>query len=131
MRVVIGGGPRTGKTTASFGYPQPVRHTDHLISADKDHSLDTQAALVQPWLADRDPWVIEGATAFHALRYWLRAHRHQPGGDTARPADLVIYLRAPLVRTTLEQDVMAKGIATVWRQIRPELERRGVRVQLG
>lgn len=58
-----------------------------------------------------------------ALRKWLL--RNPRGG---KPADLIVVLRMPVEDRIPEQDAMARGVETVWRQIEPELRRRGVTI---
>jgi hypothetical protein len=57
-----------------------------------------------------------------ALRKWLARN---PEGS---PADLVVHLTEPVVERNRGQHVMALGCATVWNEIRPELERRETRI---
>ena len=117
MKRAIVGGPKTGKTTLA---PNAV-HTDSLIGPDgkwtSDHTVVAAQAI---GVLDGD---IEGTRTAHALREWLRMH---PEG---KPVDEVIYLRTPHQPLTRGQHIQTKGIDTVMREIRPELERRGVRIQ--
>ena len=74
-RVVIAGGPRTGKTThanklgAESG--ARVRHTDDLIGR-----LEWSAASqeVSQWFDEPGPWIVEGVAVPRAVRKWLAAH---------------------------------------------------------
>ncbi len=123
-RILIAGGPRTGKTTfadriaASTGLV--ARHTDDLVGR-----LDWSdaSAEVARWMAEDGPWIIEGVAVPRAIRKWLAAHP----GDAA-PADVIVWLPASVVPRTPGQVAMAKGVETVWREVLPELRRRGVPV---
>jgi len=129
-RIVIIGGPRTGKTTLAravvvAGVPHrhtPIRHTDDLIGV-----LDWSAAsqkIADQWLVAPGPWIIEGVAAVRGLRKWLRAH---PMGA---PCDTIIICSHPKVARTDGQERMAKGHDKIWAEIRDDLERRGVRIEL-
>ena len=129
-RIVICGGPRTGKTTLASAVakemwlvtPEPdigerpdpaVRHSDDLIG-----TLDWSAASakVATWLDGPGPWIIEGVALARALRKWREAHPGEPP-----PVDRVIRLTTPHVELSKGQAVMAKGEATVWAEIEPWL----------
>lgn len=119
-RICIAGGPRTGKTTranASAGIAGPVRHTDSLILS---HAWSAASAVVATWFDEPGPWIIEGVAVPRALRKWLEAHR------TGRPCDVVLYLETPKVSLTAGQITMAKGVASVWREVSSALAARGV-----
>lgn len=67
-----------------------------------------------------------------ALRKWLAVnprppHRHLRE-DVTRPCDEIIVLTVAHVELTPGQRSMAKGCATVWAEIEPELRRRGVTI---
>jgi hypothetical protein len=125
MRIIITGGPHTGKTTLAARLAAqikgPVRHTDDLI--DSGRSLDEQAADADRWLALPGPWVIEGVTAAWLLRAWCRAH---PRGRP--PVDRVIVLSRPLTPLTDGQTRMAKGTQTVMAEVVARLKLAGVPV---
>lgn len=117
MRIVIGGGPRTGKTTLadqSFP-PELVRHTDDLIDLGWSEASEAAAA----WMAEPGPWVIEGVAAVRALRKALEA-------SPEAPCDKLVWLRHPHEVLVKGQASMMKGCETVLAQIVDELERRGV-----
>lgn len=123
-RTIIAGVPRAGKTTfaalLSSREGVPVRHTDDLIGA-----LDWGAGSreVAKWFSEPGPWIVEGVACTRALRKWLAAH------PTGRPADRVYWAARPTVALTSGQRVMAKGCETVWREIAPALEARGVDIR--
>jgi hypothetical protein len=136
-RLVIAGGPRTGKTTLAFAIYNGARcptedftmdgvehrglrkfHTDDLI--DLGWSEASEAA--SRWLDEPGPWIVEGVAAVRALRKWLDRN------PTGKPCDAVLYLEQPLVALTDGQARMRLGCRTVWEQIVGELDRRGVSV---
>ncbi len=125
MRILIVGGPRTGKTTLAESMALDsranLRHTDDLIGV-----LDWSAASaeVATWMDSPTPWIIEGVAVTRALRKWLAAY---PDG---KPADKIIYMSKAFVETTTGQGTMAKGVATVWSEILPQLVSRGVEIEV-
>lgn len=127
-RIVILGGPKTGKTTLAgiidcpngepSGFVVPVRHTDDLIhlgwSEASQHVADE-------WLTQPGPWIIEGVAAVRGLRKWHAQHPHQPP-----PVDRVIYLTEPHEPLTSGQRGMATSIENMHREIVPWLLQHGV-----
>lgn len=109
-RVIITGGPRTGKSTFATALAArtglPLRRTDDLIA-----SLDWERQIEQvaTWLASPGPWIIEGCTCVRALRAWLDRY---PGRS---PASTIYWLELPMCARTKGQETQAKGCATVWR----------------
>ncbi len=122
MKLVICGGPRVGKTTLASRIGRDLgctpRSTDALIGktvwGDDSHEVGT-------WFGS-DAFIIEGVTTARALRKWMAAN---PG----KPCDKVVFLGAPVVEQTPGQQRMAKGVTTVFTEILPELEARGVVVE--
>ncbi len=120
-RIIIAGGPRTGKSTlaARLGAELGVapRSTDSLIG-----TLDWSAASleVSTWFDAAGPWVIEGVAAARALRKWLAAH------PTGTPCDRIILLDTPHVELSKGQVGMMKGCRTVWAELVVVLEARGL-----
>lgn len=111
-RIVICGGPRTGKTTLARELEvitaRDPRHTDDLVHL--GWSEASQAAAL--WLDEPGPWIIEGVAMSRALRKWRDAHPGEPP-----PVDKVIRLTTPHVELTKGQAAMAKGEETVWQEI--------------
>ena len=134
-RIVITGGPRTGKTTIaeemalagvpldptfrSHSGPLTVRHTDDLIGV----GWSEASAAVALWFDAPGPWIVEGVAAVRALRKWLAAN---PDG---KPCDVVYWLSEPVVERTPGQISMANGCDTVWRGIVEDLRARGVDIR--
>jgi hypothetical protein len=136
-RIVILGGPRTGKTTLSgvligpepefavFGIP--VRHSDDLIAELAHLGKDAWSEgsrRVTEWLDEPGPWIIEGVALARALRKWREAHPGEPP-----PVDRVIRLTTPHVELSKGQAAMAKGEDHVWREdVEPWLRQHGVSI---
>jgi predicted ATPase len=118
-RTVIIGGPSTGKTTLG-------REMD-------PECYSTDEAMGRPWSAQSDAlaermlqggWTtIEGTAAARGLRKALRAD------PQAKPCDRVIYLSKSRQPLGTGQRRMASAIRTIFREIEPELRRRGVKVE--
>lgn len=119
--ILIAGVPRAGKTTladwVSLKTGFSVRHTDDLANLEwSDASL-----MASTWLDANGSFIVEGVAVPRALRKWLAR-------ATGKPADIVLWLDAPHVALSPGQARMAAGCRTVWNEILPEIERRGVRV---
>jgi hypothetical protein len=120
MRVLITGGPKTGKTTLAMlqgevSGLQPM-HTDDLIAL----GWSEASAAVIPWISRPGPWIIEGVAVPRALRKWFAAN------PTGKPADKVIFLGKPWQELSPGQLAMTKGLVTVWKEVVGELVARGV-----
>lgn len=126
-RVVITGGPRTGKTTMANNMVGPVKHTDDLIAETAHLGKDSwseASRLASLWMDEPGPWVIEGVAASRALRKWREAH---PG--EAPPVDRVIYLETPHEELSKGQASMAKGVAKVHSEVEDWLAMHGVKTE--
>lgn len=128
-RVVVAGGPRTGKTTMAeelrqlVGLGCTVRHTDAL--KEELGWSEVSELVARDWFAKSGPWVVEGVAAVRALRKWL--DRFDEGAGA--PCELLVYLDEFVVPDLKRgQLAMAKGCWTVFDEIREELEAHGVRV---
>lgn len=120
--ILIAGVPRAGKTTlaewVSLKTGFCVRHTDDM--ADREWS---EASLVaSTWLDAPGSSIIEGTAVPRALRKWLAR-------SSGRPCDIVVWCGKPNVALSTGQLTMAKGCLTVWCEVLPELQRRGVRIE--
>lgn len=118
-RVLIVGGPKTGKTTLadqlskSNGYP--VTHTDDFI----EKGWSEASAHVAELLQKPGPWIIEGVAGTRALRKMLN--------QAAKPPDIhVIRLTEPHTARSTGQVTMAKGEQTVWAGIEDKLKELGL-----
>lgn len=118
-RVVICGGPRTGKTTLSKRYTCDVVHTDRMIGKTTWSSISDHLA---DWMLRPGPWVVEGVAAVRALRKLLEANPGQ------KPCDLVIWCRTPKVPLTSKQAAMMKGTERTWREVRAILRQLQVEI---
>lgn len=128
-RILITGGPKTGKTTLALSMALKsrgggrVRSTDSLIA-----TMDWSAASaeVSTWLDDPGPWIIEGVAVPRALRKWLASHPDPAN----KPADQIIVMATARRPLSPGQVAMGKGVDTVWREVEPQLVARGVLVEL-
>lgn len=125
VRVVIIGSPRSGKTTLAEKYGKlhpglPVYHSDAF--KEMEWSKASDAACV--WLESfSGRWLIEGVAMVRSLRKFLERWPDR------KPCDVVMCLWRPFEDLSPGQASMAKGCRTIFDEIRPELERRGVRIQ--
>jgi hypothetical protein len=127
--VIIAGSPRSGKTTLADALAKrlglTLGHTDDLVPT---HGWSDASAEVAHWMAGTSlfrpgfrPSLIEGTTAIRAARKFMAA---DPAG---KPCDLVVWM--PYPRVPLEkpgQRSMAAGCLTVYNEILPQLQARGV-----
>lgn len=116
-RVVIVGGPRTGKTTLAG---EGALHTDDLI-----HLGWSEASqfVCDDWLTQPGPWIVEGVATARALRKALKA---RPG---VKPCDEIWLCVHPVVELSRGQASMAKGVDKVWSEICPALTTLGVKIE--
>jgi adenylate kinase family enzyme len=130
MRLLIAGVPRAGKTTLAKTIVRTLpcslivmgpRSTDDLIAL----GWSAASERVATWFDAPGPWCIEGVAIPRALRKWFATH------SAGRPCDEIRWLGTPRVPLTSGQAAMAKACETVWDEVRPELERRGVRIVWG
>ena len=126
MRIIICGGPRTGKTqlakhlSLKFGIPT-YRCTDpQALGGDAlDHTelpererWSAISADVSEWFDEPGPWIIEGVAAIRALRKW---HKNNPEG--APPCDKCLYLSDAKAEQSKGQQTMSKAVHSVLREI--------------
>jgi hypothetical protein len=99
-----------------------LHHGEELVGL--EWSLGSQRA--SEWLDEPGPWICENVSMARALRKWLL--RNPISG---KPADVIVNLKHPVEDRVPGQDRMARGCETVFREIAPELLRRGVRIVEG
>ncbi len=123
MKLLITGGPNTGKTTYAntFREQHPVFHADDLAHLGWSESSE---ALSQ-WFDREGDWVIEGVSVPRALRKWLMRN----ADNSLKPCDVVHWCTVPKAEVTKGQRSMLKGLQTVWNEIVWELTRRGVEIR--
>lgn len=118
-RIAIIGPPRAGKTTEALRLGKElglqVHHADDLISL----GWSEASAELARRMSAAESGVFEGVAVVRAMRKMLAA-------DGGRPVDRVIMLATPRVELEEGQRRMALGHETVWKEIAPELSRRGV-----
>lgn len=130
-RILITGGPRTGKTVLadqmahalaelSPAHTAVLRHTDSLIGT---HDWSQASAQVACWFDEPGPWIIEGVAVPRALRKWRTNHPNE-----APPVDRVIYLREAHQDLTAGQQRMAVGVRTVWAEVADWIEENNVEI---
>lgn len=135
MRIAICGGSRCGKTT--LGTKLAVDLGVHLLSTGKrstaDNLISTDNYKGAPWeaipdivipkLEELEDWILEGTQATRVLRRWLRTRYEHVRLDE------VYWLDRPFVPRSKGQQTQAKGIATVWADVRPLLLRKGIPIR--
>lgn len=147
MRIVVIGGPRTGKTTyatklaremgvhlASCG--KRTENESGLVSTDnygRDSKVGGFSRERAVWdalptevirdLRKRDSFVLEGTQAARVLRRWLRESPDEP------KIDKVLVFDKPWVERNAGQQAMAKGVRTILRDLRPLLDSAGIPVE--
>ncbi len=118
-KVLILGGPKTGKSTRAQGMGTPVLNTDHL----RDRGWGEDSAEVAQWMNKPGSWVIEGTAVVRGLRKWMTQNP-----DARLDGVEIVALNRPYGMRSEGQERMAKGCDTIWGQIRADAVRRGARV---
>lgn len=116
-KVLIIGGPKTGKTTHARSYGLPVMNTDHLANT---MAWGEDSAEVAKWLEKDESCVIEGTAVVRGLRKWMALHPNQ----SLDGIEVVNLTRAHQPQSD-GQARMDKGVQTIWGQIRADVVRRG------
>lgn len=118
--VVIVGGPSSGKSHLAHRLDPDgtrTRCTDELVGV---LEWSEASAEVARWLDEPGDWVIEGVATARALRKWLRS--------SERRAGIVVLMAQTFGELSKGQAAMAKGVATVWKEIALALLIRGAEV---
>ncbi len=133
MRIAICGGPRTGKSTYASKLAQELGI--ELFSTGKKALVATDNFMGVGWanvprlvmerLSELDDWILEGTQATRVLRHWYRT-----APETLK-LDRVHFFEQPWVIRNGGQNAMAKGVRTIWQEVRPELIRRGIPILYG
>lgn len=125
-RLLIIGGPRTGKTTLAREMSPHFHESDLPYRQGKEWS--ECSAEVALWLDWPGPWVIEGVVLPRAIRKWLETERGRDIRNT--PCDRVLLVESPaFVELNRGQRGMTTSVGKVWGDVAPELMRRGVKVE--
>lgn len=129
-RIILVGGPRTGKSTAARalreqGVPtfctdplplvkQPEPGATYLPDVFATPGMWSEATdfIVAEWLPMPGPWCLEGVATARALRKALRTAL--PG---ELPCERIIVYREPWGRLLPGQERMGKAVLTVWSQV--------------
>jgi len=136
-RIVVIGGPRTGKTTYATKLAKQLgvhlgstgkrtEQEDGLVSTDnymKRADWKTLPDVIIKDLKDREDWVLEGTQAARVLRRWLKQAPDEP------KIDKVLVFNRPWVVRNTGQEAMAKGVRTVLRDMMPLLKKAGITVE--
>lgn len=118
LRVIIVGGPKTGKTTLANEIGGTVFHTDDLIGT---HSWEDVPNAIIDWMGRPGSWVIEGVQTARALRRWLKLQPLIGILERNPPVDQIIVKTHPFVELAPRQEGLLKGVMTVWREVEPLL----------
>jgi hypothetical protein len=123
MRIVVIGGPLSGKSTYSSTYGLPVYCTDpkSLVRNPKPNVTYLPEGLgwsegseyvAKNWLTKPGDWIIEGTGAIRALRKWSGS------------PDQIIYITNmhPSQEPLPGQMAMAISISTMWEDVRKKYE---------
>lgn len=121
-RIVIAGGPRAGKSTLASKL-NDGRYRIHDGEELRGADWSTGSLQASSWLDEPGPWICENVAMARALRKWLARNPTRPVS-----ADLIVHIGFQVAERVPGQAAMAKGCDTVWREIRPELMRRGARI---
>lgn len=135
-RIVVIGGPRTGKTTYATKLAKQLgchlgstgkrtEQPDGLVSTDnymRRADWKTLPDVVLKDLKDRDSWVLEGTQAARVLRRALKE-------DPKFTVDKVLVFGRPWVQRNPGQEAMAKGVRTILNDMAPLLRDRGIEVE--
>ena len=142
-RIVVIGGPRTGKTTYATKLARELgvhlastgKHTEQpegLVSVKNYGKISTDdyvnkysyADLPSKVIADlrqMENFVLEGTQAARVLRRWIRETPDEP-----RIEKTLVFMGRPWVKRSPKQEATAKGVRTTWRELEPMLKAHGI-----
>jgi adenylate kinase family enzyme len=137
VRIVVIGGPRTGKTTYATKLAKQLgvhlgstgkrtEQEDGLVSTDnymRRSNWKTLPEVVIKDLKNRDSWVLEGTQAARVLRRWLKE------SPSEVKVDKVLVFNRPWVARNAGQEAMAKGVRTILKDLQPLLSKAGIEVE--
>ena len=136
-RIVVIGGPRTGKTTYATKLARQLgvhlastgKRTEAeggLVSTDNYIGRGTWGEVPDHIIKDlrgRDSFVLEGTQAARVLRRWMMQSPDEPR------IDKVLVFNRAWVKRNPGQEAMAKGVRTVLKELGPMLAKAGVTVE--
>jgi hypothetical protein len=120
MRVVIIGGPRSGKSTMASKYSNHYCTDPKSLVKDILPSAqylpeglkwgDDSQFICDNWFTMRGSWIIEGVGAVRALRKWDKQYH---------PCDVIVVLKDkhPLATRSDGQEAMSKAVMNIWYSI--------------
>lgn len=125
-RILIGGGPRTGKTYLARRLGMTTGHrvmrTEAILA--RGATFAQLGGWVSEWMAQPGPCIIEGLAVPRGIRHWLRNHTEPV------PFDKVYWLGTnPRITLTKGQESTAKACATVWAQCVAALQQQGIIIE--
>jgi hypothetical protein len=127
-RILIAGGPRTGKSALASKFCKQfggtLLRTERLLS--QSFTWAELAMAAQVWLHRPGPWVMEGLTVPRVIRRWYREN------DAPIPCDEIYWLGiVPNMALEDGQVPVAKAVRTVWLECVPRLLDDGVAIYNG
>lgn len=117
-KILIIGGPRTGKTTLASELGEsdglPVHHLDDL----SDREWSTQSDIIADELSHDGPWIKEGVAGVRGLRKWLERNPDKV------PDFEVVHLSEPKAEQSAGQAAMHKGHQKIYSEVEREISYR-------
>ena len=122
-RVILAGGPRTGKSTlairAGERFGREVHFGDALIDQMEWSDCSQE---VSEWFDKSGDWIIEGVVTPRALRKWFARN---PGKKLDAT---IVWMNAPIQVRSKGAEGMAVGVNTVWAEIIDRINADGITV---
>ena len=122
-RIVIAGGPRTGKTTLArqIAEARGLRHREGDYLYRSGVGWSDSSAQIAGWFAEPGGWVIEGVQVSRAIRKYFAA-------NDAAPCDVLIWCTDRQHDWQPRHSPMEKACRTVFLEVRPMLTASGVMI---